>query len=279
MKLAAAASYFDRQQFSDAYSAAKLFKGQFDLYDDSKRDGLPTERRTFSTKACSSMPARRVVQVGTFQWIVGGPNPDYFDACQIRTGWVANQVEGLATVVTLSQAIAGTGGFTAYSARSWLKETKEISESSQVYAQYELVFASTEPIAANQIVTLNAKPHLVRATYAGQAGFTKALVDEISYNPYVSISWNLSSVIDPVTELFIGGTVTGAPALLLRWQSSFEYRSEASPKFVAGDEMLITRASDGTPKTGFNVTLEGASWRVLAIAPVGDCYRLHLRRV
>jgi hypothetical protein len=51
MRLSTAARFFDRTLFKDAFVPTTTFRGQFDLYDDSKRDGVTVARRVLSVCA------------------------------------------------------------------------------------------------------------------------------------------------------------------------------------------------------------------------------------
>lgn len=277
MKLSDAASYFDRLNFFDAYSGTKLFKGQFDLFDGSKRDGITDERRTFSAKASITMPTRGAVIVNGQPFIVGGPNPDFFDDSAIRVGYVISKVDGMATVRSLSQAIDAAGGTMAYAARSFLKEAREISESANVYPIYELVFAVGETLAPTNVVGLAGRHYLVRSVYTGQSGFLKALVDEMPEPVVISGVWAAQSL-DPVTEI-VTPTNTTVSALLVRWQSGFEFLTAASMRYTPGDEIAIVKSTVGSPATGDLFTIGGVARRILAVVPIDDCLRLHLRHV
>ena len=71
MRLADAASYFDRVVCADAFTPFEEFKGQFDLFDDSKRDGVTVDRRVLSCSSAVTVPTRRVVLAMGEYWIVG----------------------------------------------------------------------------------------------------------------------------------------------------------------------------------------------------------------
>ena len=61
MKLNKVASYFDTVVAADQYHLPTRIKGQLDLFDESKRDGVTVLRRTFSCASGTRIPTRRTL--------------------------------------------------------------------------------------------------------------------------------------------------------------------------------------------------------------------------
>lgn len=276
MKLAAAARHFDRQVLRDAYGTATV-RGQFDLFDDSKRDGAVTRRRILSVDPYVSIPARRALQLDGYTWLVGSGNPDYFGSGPIRRKYVLHEADGLASVQTLAQFIAGTSGLSAYAALEWVKATKEIDESSDLTDVLGAMFAATESVPGIGVMTLAGKHYLLREPHETAAGFLSVLVDEIKA-PALEAGTFTGRAYDPVADTW-GGTPVAVNFLRLRWQSHFRYLSQRTLAFQPGDDVLICLQSAATPKANDRITLSDGAWQVLTVQAEDSCWSVHARRV
>lgn len=279
MRLAAAAKHFDKQVFTDAYGAATL-KGQLDLYDDSKRDSAAAGRRILSVAPAVVMPARRVLRLGEYSWIVGKGSPDYYKSNMIRRKFTLHEADGLATVSTLSQYLAATGGLSAYAAAEWVKAAKEIDESSDLTDVLGAIVASTEILPDVGIMELAGKVYLLREPYLTSGGFQGALLDEVKA-PAKELGSFVGGVYEPVSDTSTT-TTTAVNMIRLSWQTHFKYLSQKTLTFQTGDDVLICLKSAVTPKANDKVTLADGIWQVLTVQTDkadSACWSLHARRV
>lgn len=277
MRLAAAARHFDRQVLADAYGTTVTVRGQFDLFDDSKRDGAVTRRRILSTAPAVSIPARRALQLDGYTWIVGSGNPDYYGAGAIRRKYVLHEADGLANVQTLAEFIAGTAGMSAYTALDWVKAAKEIDESSDLNDVLGAVFAITENVPGVGVLTLAGKHYLLREPHETAAGFLSVLVDEIKA-PALEVGTFTDRTYDAVSDTWTGAA-TEVGFLRLRWQSHFRYLSQRTLHYQPGDDVLICLQSAAAPKANDQITLADGLWQVLTVQAEGDCWSIHVRRI
>ena len=90
MQLQYVAKRFDTTPVFDAYTGdLQPHRCQVTLWDNPRRDGLTTLRRTISAAKEFEPPPRRAVVIGKEAWIIGTyAHPDTFDADIVRRGYV-----------------------------------------------------------------------------------------------------------------------------------------------------------------------------------------------
>jgi hypothetical protein len=274
MRLADAATYFDRLTCADAYNPATTFKAQFNLYDDSTRDGVTVERRVISTAPSVAIPARRVIIVEAQPWLVGNVAPDYFDDAAIRYRYPVQRADGLATIKTIQQTLQGAPGTSAYAGVAWVKGAKEVDESSNIFDVLNAYFSSTETLSEHMMFSLVGRWYLVRTVFGSSAGFLTAVVDELP-EPVVETGSIAVRTYNPVSDSHTS-TNTSLQVVRMRWQSAFEYLSPASENYERGDmQAMILKAV--TPKVQDMLNLSDGAWRILAMNDEGTYWSLHLR--
>jgi hypothetical protein len=275
MKLKAAAKRFDKLPCADAYSSAALFKGQFNLYDDSVRDGMTVERRVLSVDPSITIPARRAIRADGFNWLIGDCSPDYYNAEAIRHKYPVHLAEGLATLKTIANVLAGAAGTTAYTGTFFNKGSKEIEVSSGVFDVLTAYFAKGEPVAERTMISLGGRWLLVRDIYNVSSGFLAAVVDELP-EPVVESATFATRTYNPISDAYTQST-TAVTVVRVRWQSTFEYLSKASETYERGDvQCMIPKTV--TPKIEDKVTLSDGTWRVVSVLDESTHWSAHLRR-
>lgn len=263
MRLHAAATHFNHMVCYDAYTGVKLFKSQLTAFDDSRRDSEGGERRIIELAPGTSIPTRRVIEAEGTRYIVGHPFGDSMFGKPIRIKYVAHEATGLASLQTLAQVCTTTAGTLAYGARAWIKDSKEIDESSQMIGVNHLHFSTAETIPVNTIITFDGTRHIVRKTMKGSAGTLIATCDEIP-DPSVQTAVLKSGTYDPVTDTTTT-TNTTLTVLRLRWQSLFEYRDTLAPTFQPEDLQVVIAKSVATPKVGATISLSDGDANITSI--------------
>lgn len=290
MKLSQAARYFHNTPFYDAYSTVLAFKGHLTAYADSSRDSLSTERRIMGVVPGQVIPARRVVKVGQERYIVGESFEDHHGDEVLRQKYVLHRAEALATVRTFSQALAGAGGQTIWASRLWVKETKEVSESANMYGSYQIYMSSSEDLRhpdwangtfsdgreVNVMIQMEGRWHLVRATAMTAAGLMVAVADELPEPVILSVQYTVNTyVIATDSKTSVTTTVS---AVNLRWQSYFTYLAAYSTKFEEGDvQLVVLKTAVPATTAGDTVTVQGRKYRVITVFDHGDVWTVHLR--
>ena len=144
MQLKDVATKFDTTPIYNAYTGKMLaFTCQVTLWDNPRRDGLTTLRRTISVRKGFKLPNRRAVVIGQKAWIVGTyAHPDTFDADIVREGYVMQFAElgGLGT----SREFLDLKPTPVYMSKVWIKDSKDISTTSEGQGQYNIYFTEGE---------------------------------------------------------------------------------------------------------------------------------------
>ena len=274
MKLKNAAKYFDRTVFADAYSLSRTFKGQFDTFDDSKRDGLTIERRIISVAPEVAVPARRTVVADGLTWLFGDAAHDYFMGNPIRHKYVAHQATELVSVKTFFQALTNAHGLQAWASRVWIKAAKEVEASSDVTDVFDIYFSPTEEVPEGCLVFMGGRWHLVRSIYQSAGGFLVALADELPEPVVTPCTFN-GRTYNPLTDSYTS-TVSTVQAIRIRWQSHFRYPNMAADKYKPGDVSLVLPKTV-TPTTADKVTVGGAAYNILSVLDEVETWLVHAR--
>jgi hypothetical protein len=230
MRLADASRFFDRTVCADAYAPARTFLAQLDLFDDSKRDGGTVARRVLSVAPDVALPARGVFTAHGDTYILGAGHPDSFNGAVVRKKYVSHRADGLATIMTLDQAIRSlAGGSSAYGARLWVKDQKEIQESSRLNAFFAMYFAPIETVPIGSVVALAGRWHLVRQSFVSAAGFLMCEADELPLTALSSIVYtDRTAVYDAANDALTTSQTPTIPALWHRFQAGFDYLQESA---------------------------------------------------
>lgn len=274
MKLSNAAKHFDDVVATDAHGAASI-RVQFLLYDDTRRDGLTVDRRIISVAPAVTIPARRVLTVGSDRWIMGDGANDYFKGEAIRTKYVAHLASGLAELKTIAQALQGQAGATFYAGIAWVKSARQIEVNSELINVETLYSSKTETVQEDQLVFINGKMYFTRQPYTALSGFTALTLDEIE-QPLEIISFS-SRTYDPITDTYSATTVA-TTVLRHRWQEHYAYTSKADQSYERGDETVWVLESAAVAKAGDKLTLSDGEWLVLSATDEGAVRSLHVRR-
>lgn len=278
MKLRNVAKYFDRLEVRDAYSGKILFKGQFDLFDDSERDAVGVQRRTLSVPPDTLMPARGALDAPLgVKWVVGSlGNVDTFLNRRLREKYTLHRAAGLARISTPGELIQGVGGVEAYVGVAWMKDWREETVSSRAYPYYELFFAASEAVFEGAYVKLGDDIFRVRSSYRSEAGFRVAEADDLD-GSLVTVTLVSASDYSPSTDGFT--TVSESlPALVFRFAADYLFNQSSAPKFEPGDlTCLMAKVSVPLAPLNAQVVYGGKTYRVLSIDTEFDCWRMHLR--
>ena len=280
MKLHSAATYFDRMECVDAYTLDSLFNGQFDLFDDSKRDGSTVTRRIMATKAGPTLPDRGVISVGEEVYILGKNHKDWFDREVIREKFVIFPVVELVTFGTEEQALLDSGS-TAYGGRVWVKNLKEAESTSEKFPVYNIYLSITESVNVNQLVFVENRWHRVLSVFESAAGFLTLESAELDAGAVTSVTLTPrtgQTAYNPATDSYTAGTPVVLAALVERPQTFYDYESEAAPKSEPGDIKATFLKSEITTVTvGSRFPLNGKTYEIISAVLDGTAWHTHAR--
>lgn len=270
MKLTTVARRADKTPCYDSYTGLLAFNGQLLPYDESKRDSETAERRILSLGPLAVIPARRCVSINGKHYIVGAGNDDMYRGEVIRVGYVIHEAVGLASVKTLIQAVQGSAGIQAHVGVTWIKNMAYSEQNSILVPQVHVHLASTEPATAGMMVVLNGIYYLIRAIYYGAGGTLSAVSDQLPTPVRETGVQVTTGVFDAVADTTSNSTTT-TNVLRVRWQSLFEYHSNAAPKFGPDDvQLVIDKAVPVRP--GSQVTLSDGKWVIASALDEGSVW-------
>jgi hypothetical protein len=277
MTLYDAASYFNDDQFLDAYGGDGAFAGRLEPYPDTMRDSLVTERRILITAPDTEIPPRRTVTLGDQVWLIGTMSADTHRGRVLRNKYIVHRADDSAAVGTFADVLAGAPLTTLWASLLWVKEWRDSQESSAMTGEFNLFFGATESALLGKYTLARVKNrwYIHRAAYDAAGGVLVSIADELPGNVLVDAAYNTVTY-NPKTDVRTTSAST-IKALFIRWQSHFRYFSDASATYQPGDVKLVILKAALTPKAGDTVTAEGLPFRVIEVADEGDCWGLHIR--
>lgn len=271
MRLAAVANVFNNTSCVDAYTGKLAFKGQFDLFDDSKRDSETAQRRVMSVAPGTTVPARRVIEAGGMRFIVGNWHSDVYRDRTVRTGFVLHEATELSTIHTLAQVCLDQPGTTAWTGRAWVKNMAYEEQSSSMVPVFHLHFSLTESIQPGVLVSFGGRLHIVRTQYIGPAGTLITLCEQVPEPTVETATVTGSGTYDQINDT-IGVTTASARVMRLRWQSLFEYNNKTAPTFGPEDIQVAIAKATMTPTAGMKLTLSDGTWKIASRVSEGDVW-------
>jgi len=263
MRLHLAAQHFNRMPCNDGYTGAFLYNGQIQLFDDSKRDSESSERRIIELAPELSPPARKVIEAHGVRYILGHSFDDSALGRVIRRKFVAHEATILSTLYTLQQFCENAAGTQVWSAKAWVKDAKEIDESSDMVGVNHIHLSTSETGAPTNIILFDGGYHIVRKATKGVSGTLVLTCDEIPV-PAVETGTLKKGTYDPINETMTT-TTTSVRTLRLRWQSLFEYRDAVAPTFAPEDMQAVIAKSVTTPVVGATLVLSDGEYQIDSI--------------
>ena len=274
MKLAQTVAFFGNIPCRDAWGT-NTFTGSLDTSKKPLRDTQIAARRILIVEPSVVRPLRNTVLLDGVAYIIGDAFPDYWFGDMLRSNWEIHKADGLATIRTFAQAIAGAGGTTAYVGKVWQKDVKDPSETSTVFNDVSFYLGVNEAMPDNAIIGLGGTNHICQNQYDTASGYLEVKAQELA-NPSITVVALSTSVYSPVADT---NTTTSSvvTALVMRWQEGFKYLSQGTVQYHRGDLQMIVRKADATPTTGSKITYSGLDYTILGIRDEGDCWSLHTR--
>ena len=277
MRLDRAARRFDKMECRDAYTGALAFLGQLSLYDDSKRDSTASERRVISTSSSVSVPPRRVVEAAGTRFILGHRAPDSYRGSVHRVGIMAHEATELVTYQTPGQVCRGEPGIAAWCGRSWVKNSADNGDSSELVPMHDFHFSTSETIPERFILSVGSERHIVRQSRISQMSTRLCLAEQIPEPSLETIMVPTSGTWNPVTET-MSGTSVSARVLRLRWQSLYAYRTQTAEDFGLMDQVAIVAKSVVTPKPGATLNFSDGKWQIESVVDGYDVWACRVSR-
>lgn len=269
------ARHFDTTPIYDAYDASYLFMGQFSTFNESGPDGSTSKRRILSLDPILQKPARSVVSVLGETWLIADGLQDMFGNYAIRKTYWTKQATDYASLYTPANLLLGNPPVLSYVHRVNQKYT--VTASSSNYDPFWMVYAATtEPLVKGTILTIGSVYLRTRTCVPSPEGLLLGSCDELSMGPPVSGVFQTGAY-DPVTDSYAAGSVT-TPVLFVDPAQFFNYATEADPKYVPGDRViLVAKTALATPTAGLRVSADDRTWTVFSVQSELDAWALHVK--
>ena len=275
MKLSNIANKFNTTVATDSYGTS-TFMCQLEPLSLFKVDGVAVKKRSLSTAPDVVIPPRGVIKIEDDNYLVGTGTPDLWMGSVIRRNYVIQGADGIASLTSIANKLAGTAPAQAYAALLFSRYLPESADSSKYPPQYQIFLAGTESAPADSLVTLDGKWYLVKESYVSTSGLRIVMANMLAEPIFETASFGAKTY-DPITDSYSGAS-TATPIMRVKWQEHFSYLSIGSTTYQRGDvQVLMGKAV--TPKTSDVLTLSDGVWRILAVLDDGAQWSLHVRRV
>ena len=277
MSLADASSYFDTTEVLDAYSGELLFLAQVDPYDDSKRDAMVAYRRVLSVAPGTTIPTHRCVSIFGAIWLVAGEAEiDGLDE-QHRVKYVLQAATGLLNIGTLTEFLDGAPAVTVYGFAGWVKDAKQIEESSDIANMFEILLPRATTVQPQQVlwdattVYLSMSVRTLPSEFVGVSAVrleqAEPLEAEITTRVYA-----------PAQGTYVAGATNYPYALRARWLSLFKYDAQLAARYQEGD-FVLALPEETEITTSSRVLFNEQNHSVLSVTVLPGGVAAHLRRI
>lgn len=274
MTLDKASAYFDRTPALHPDNATVLFLCQVDPYDDSKRDAGAAYRRVLSVAAGTVIPSDRAVRIHGVVHLIGTREVDGWEDIH-REKYTLQAAEQL-TVRTASEHLAQSAGTYVWGGLEWIKDGKEVNSSSNVSSQLNCYLADGTQVSVPSFVSDGTRTYIARTIREVASGFTVVLVESMESGLVTADV--TTRTYDPVAGGYTNASTQQVPCQIVRWQTLFEYRSEASPKFRPGDDTAILPAGTALG-TDSSIVADGITYQVIDTYTAAGARIAHVRRI
>ncbi len=275
MDLGQTVAFFGNVQCRDAHGTA-VFTGSLNTSKKPLRDSQVAARRMLTVGPDVVRPSRNAILMGDAAYIIGAGFPDYWLGSLIRDNWEIHKADGLASIRTPSELLAGEPGFSAYAGCIWLKVAKDEGESAHQFNDVQLYFGRTESVPVWSVVGLGDTLYLAQSGHRSASEFTVVEARQIP-QPALTTAQFKRGIYSPTDDAWTFTTVS-IPALVLRWQDGFNYQSQGSVQYHRGDRQVLVRKIDASPENGSKITFDSAEHVVVSIEDLGECWSLQVRR-
>lgn len=283
MKLAQAARFFDRAKVNDSATGLLLCKGQLDLFDESRRDGVGVDRRILATAPDAlTLPTNRTVELEGTHYIVGDVKSDTFNGKKIRDKYILHQAGEVVKYARINDFLTldnatlpvGRAGVT------WVKDLKLETWSSDPRDMFAFYVGTQSPMDVDYLLHVGDHYYRVRAAFLTAGGFKLLEANRLQQGALGTATYYASAgAFNPVQGKLTPVAGVNIPALLMHFHDDYEYLNPAVEKYEAGDTTL--RVSQATAaKVGDHYEHSGKKYRVVTAYKLPDgSWSLHGKAV
>ena len=271
MKLVDASSYFDRTPILDPVTGAKLFLGQLDNYDDSKRDASAAYRRVLSVRPGTAVPPV-IKAFGSF-WLVGTSEIDGLWE-EHRAKYVLQRATSGVYVGGLSEYLASATPTPVWASEFWEKDMKQLAASSTSPQKYQIYLPQGTSAPTRGVVWRAGVAYLILSVHSPASDFVLAECEKLEFG--VATATLTARSYNPVTGTYSSSAPATAACQRIRWEALFDYTTQADAKFQEGD-CTLALPSGTVITTAHTLTLSGLAWTPLSVDEANGVVLVHGR--
>lgn len=276
MRLHKVAGRFDNTEAADAYNPTTTFKCQLAPLEMYRIEGTAVKKREMSTKPDVVLPTRRVIIIDGQAYLVSSASPDFWNGARIRTNYVIQGADDIASIHTIAGALINTPPATAYASLGFNKNMTDERQGSEYLSQYNIHLAATESVGADALINIGARWFLVRQSYVSVSGLLVTLANEIEGTVFETVNFDTRAY-NPITDTW-AVTPTSVKVLRVRWTDHFEYLTRGTEKFERGDAVVMIHKTATTPKAADVLTMSDGKWAIVNAHNYGLYWGCHARR-
>lgn len=278
MDFADVATYFNNDPVYDAYTGAFLFYGHSKAQNDRLSAGATTRRRSLTTDPVAVMPARAAITLLGDAWLAGTSNVDGFQGDAVRRIWSLKKSTGLMEVVSPAAACAGSAGYSLHIQKEMSNNTVNAASFSDWGSFWDLYAAAGESAVRGQFVRDGSTLYRIRNAYNDIEGFLILESDQFEADASQNATFITAGVPDLVTDRMTSASVT-LPVVQTDSMKFYKYRAQIEADTHPGDRVVFVSAASIAPQPGSQLTMLGATWRVLTSVIELDARVLRVRPV
>lgn len=276
MEFGAVASFFNNDPVYDAYTGAYLFSCHSKAATDQTSAGAAIRRRAMTTEVGVSAPARGVITLLGEPWLMGSSTVDSFQGVEIRRVWDIKRGSDSMDILTPAQACAGAAGTQIYAQ----KELYRDSGNPKTYSDWVPLWGvSVTPVdgadARGKFLRQGTTLFRVRGEFSEVNGLFVLQADEFDPDARQPATF-ITASLDLVTDR-VGTTSVTLPVVQTDSLNFYRYRTQAESDLRPGDRVVFVAAASIAPQPGSQLTMLGATWRVLSTIIEGDARVLRVR--
>jgi hypothetical protein len=276
MDLRKLSRHFDDIQISDAYSGAALYLGQVSSFMDTKIDGTIATKRVLSLDPDFAIPSHRCIGYLGEKWLIGDGISDGLQGQTLRTSYGMKKVVERYTLASPGQAALGSGGINIFAQKNYLKSDVNGPTDAEYDPFWHIYIAQTVPAFKGYYLTSGAGEYYkVRARHDLLEGFRVLESDQLDDDCRVGVVFQ-SSTYDPITET-ASGAPTSTSGILVDAYMSYAYKTQADPKYAAGDNILVVAKLAVTPNVGQTVSISGSPYKIFSVTDDLDSWKCLVR--
>jgi hypothetical protein len=276
MDLRKASRWFDDIQILDAYSGAALYFGQVSSFLDNNADGTISTRRVLSLAPDLAPPPRRAIAYLGEKWLVGDSVTDGLQGNALRSSYRMVKVTHRYTLCTPAQAALGQSGTNVYAQKMYLKSTTNNMADAEYGAFWEITVSQTEALLKGAfLISEDGEYCRARGKHDLIDGFRIVEADQLDDGCFVEVILQ-PKVMDPITQT-LTGVASATTGIVIDAYQAFEYKTQADPKYAAGDKLVILAKLSGTPIVGQRITVAGKPYKVFSVTEDLDAWKCLVR--